>query len=137
MQNKIIDKNEEVSIIYVKKQDYLIPLEKLSEILKKIDEDLVCFSAYNAPVVICNKRLYNILQDYLKLPDALENAISEITDGYGKWQRWKHSIILEKEVVEKRMCVVNLKKMEHDSPTLQIKFFIPGLDYWQDFESIT
>ena len=73
----------------------------------------------------------------MKLPDALENAISEITDGYGKWQRWKHSIILEKEVVEKRMCVVNLKKMEHDSPTLQIKFFIPGLDYWQDFESIT
>ena len=64
--------------IFVDKQDYPIPIEQLSQMIKKIDQNLVCFSAHNASILICKKRVLDMFNSYQKLPNALENIVAEI-----------------------------------------------------------
>ena len=138
--------------IFVDKQNYPIQLEHLSQMIKKIDQNLVCFSAHDASILICKKRILDMFNSYQKLPNALENIVAEIVDGYGRWQKWKTAFIIDFEPVKmpwrfhlcyRSECSFTIQKDYPGAlgnayhPKLEIKFYIPDISDWEFFDDIT
>jgi len=137
------DKKMMNNAVFIEKQDYLIPLEHLSQLIKNIDESLICISVHNASVLICKKRIIDMFEGYKKLSIALENVIAEIVDGYGRWQKWKTAFIIDFEEVKKNETSFTIQKDYPGAlgsayyPKLEVKFFIPDISDWQYFDDIT
>jgi len=131
------------NVVFIDRQDYLIPLEHLSQLIKNIDESLICISVHNASVLICKKRIIDMFEGYKKLSNTLENVIAEIVDGYGRWQKWKTAFIIDFEEVKKNETSFIIQKDYPGAlggayyPKLEVKFFIPDISDWQYFDKIT
>jgi hypothetical protein len=129
--------------IFINKQDYPIQLEHLSQIIKNIDESLVCLSTHNTSILICKKRIIDMFEAYQKLPNALENVIAEIVDGYGRWQRWKTAFIIDFEGAKMTGSSFTIQKDYPGAlgsayyPKLEVKFYIPDISQWEYFDEIT
>ena len=51
-----------------------------------------------------------MFNSYQKLPNALENIVAEIVDGYGRWQKWKTAFIIDFEPVKMSECSFTIQK---------------------------
>jgi hypothetical protein len=67
-----------INCIFVSKQKYNLPLERLSFLVSNIDENLTCIKGYNADIIITHKKLIQKIEAYYRFVDALENAVGII-----------------------------------------------------------
>ncbi len=125
--------------VFIEQQNYIIPLDHLSNLIQKIDKNLICFSAHNSSVVICKRIIVDMFKAYGKLPNALENVIAEIVDGYGRWQKWKTAFIIDFEPLVSFTIQKDYPGPLGNAyyPKLEIKFHIPDISDWQYFDDIT
>lgn len=118
--------SETPNCIFVEKQKSVMDISltlaftRLSKMISSIDTNLVCIAANNASIVITDKKTLDIIKGYQKLPDALENAIYNVTEG-NKW--WKTDIGFEG--VGTNSCKIYIDN-------IIIEFYHPQADFEND-----
>jgi len=130
-----------INCIFVSKQRYNLPLERLSFLVSNIDENLTCIKGYNADIIITHKKLIQKIESYYRFVDALENVAGEIESGEGKWSKWSGAVFIEMPDVKSREVSIQLWRIESipnsvklkpSFPRLHINFYMPTIEINDD-----
>jgi len=126
-----------INCIFVSKQTYNLPLERLSFLVSRIDENLTCIKGYNVDIIITHKKLIQKIEAYYRFVDALENAVGEIESDEGKWSKWASALSIEIGDVKSKEVSIELWKFGHfpnsievkpSYPRLEINFYMPHIE---------
>jgi len=127
-----------INCIFVSKQKYNLPLERLSFLVSKIDENLTCIKGYNADIIITHKKLIQKIEAYYRFVDALESAVGKIESDEGKWSKWAGALSIQIDDVKSKEVSIQLWKFGHlpnsievrpSYPRLNINFYMPTIEY--------
>jgi hypothetical protein len=130
-----------INCIFVSKQKYNLPLERLSFLVSNIDENLTCIKGYNADIIITHKKLIQKIEAYYRFVDALENAVGIIESDEGKWSKWAGALSIQMDNVKSKEVSIQLWKFGHlpnsievkpSYPRLNINFYMPTIEYNDD-----
>ena len=130
-----------INCIFVSKQKYNLPLERLSFLVSNIDENLTCIKGYNVDIIITHKKLIQKIEAYYRFVDALENAVGIIESDEGKWSKWAGALSIQMDNVKSKEVSIQLWKFGHlpnsievkpSYPRLNINFYMPTIEYNDD-----
>lgn len=118
-----------INCIFISKQSYLLPIDRLSYLVSKVDENLTCIRGYNADIIITHKKLIQKIEAYFRFADALDMAVEESDDGEGKWSKWSNAVAVEIQEVKSKEVAIQLWKIQDVSyPRLNINFYMPLIE---------
>ena len=130
-----------INCIFVSKQKYNLPLERLSFLVSNIDENLTCIKGYNVDIIITHKKLIQKIEAYYRFVYALENAVGIIESDGGKWSKWAGALSIQMDNVKSKEVSIQLWKFGHlpnsievkpSYPRLNINFYMPTIEYNDD-----
>lgn len=119
----------DINCIYISKQSYLLPIDRLSYLISKIDENLTCIRGHNADVIITHKKLIQKIESYFRFAGALDMAVEDSEYGEGMWSKWSSAVNVELQEVKSKEVAIQLWKIQDVSfPRLDINFYMPLIE---------